>query len=45
SIQEVTLTFIPKILAVIIVFFISLGYMTRICLDLFNNSVLPLISR
>tara|TARA_R110000751_G_scaffold66780_4_gene136383 strand:+ start:9934 stop:10197 length:264 start_codon:yes stop_codon:yes gene_type:complete len=45
SIQEVTLTFIPKILAVIIVFFLSLGYMTRICVDLFNNSVLPLISR
>ena len=45
SIQEVTLTFIPKILAVIIVFFLSLGYMTRICVDLFNYSVLPLISR
>ncbi|WP_340693090.1 flagellar biosynthetic protein FliQ [Hyphomonas sp.] len=45
SIQEVTLTFIPKILAVIIVFFLSLGYMTRICVDLFNNSVLPFISR
>jgi len=45
SIQEVTLTFIPKILAVVIVFFLSLGYMTRLCLDLFNNSVLPLISR
>jgi flagellar biosynthetic protein FliQ len=45
SIQEVTLTFIPKILAVVIVFFLSLGYMTRLCLDLFNNSVLPLISK
>ena len=44
SIQEMTLTFIPKIFAVVVVFFLSLGYMTRIALDLFNNCVLPLIS-
>ncbi|WP_051618461.1 flagellar biosynthetic protein FliQ [Hyphomonas johnsonii] len=45
SIQEITLTFIPKVLVVVIVFFLSLGYMTRICIDLFNDSVLPLIAR
>jgi flagellar biosynthetic protein FliQ len=44
SIQEMTLTFIPKVLAVIVVLFLSLGYMTRICLDLFNNWVLPIIA-
>lgn len=44
SIQEMTLTFIPKIFAVVVVFFMSLGYMTRIALDLFNNYVIPLIS-
>ena len=44
SIQEMTLTFIPKILAVVVVFFLSLGYMTKIVLDLFNNWVLPLIA-
>lgn len=44
SIQEMTLTFIPKILAVIIVFFLSLGYMTKVILDLFNNWVLPIIA-
>jgi flagellar biosynthetic protein FliQ len=44
SIQEMTLTFIPKIFAVVVVFFLSLGYMTRIALDLFNNYVLPIIS-
>ncbi len=44
SIQEMTLTFIPKIFAVVVVFFLSLGYMTRIALDLFNKYVLPLIS-
>lgn len=44
SIQEMTLTFVPKIMAVVIVFFLTLGYMTRICLDFFNNSVLPMIA-
>lgn len=44
SIQEMTLTFIPKIIAVVVVFFLTLGYMTKVCLDLFNNSILPLIA-
>jgi len=44
SIQEMTLTFVPKILAVVITLFLTLGYMTRLALDLFNNSVLPLIA-
>ncbi|MGB3624561.1 MAG: flagellar biosynthetic protein FliQ [Henriciella sp.] len=44
SIQEMTLTFVPKIMAVVIVFFLTLGYMTNVALDFFNNSVIPLIS-
>lgn len=44
SIQEMTLTFVPKIAAVVAVLLFSLGYMTRICLDLFNNTILPMIS-
>ena len=44
SIQEMTLTFVPKIAAVVAVLLLSLGYMTRICLDLFNNTILPMIS-
>ena len=44
SIQEMTLTFIPKILGVVVVFLLSLGYMARIALDLFNNAVLPMIA-
>ncbi len=43
SIQELTLTFVPKIFAVVVVLFLTLGYMTRIALDLFNNSILPLV--
>ena len=44
SIQEMTLTFIPKIIAVVIVFLMTLGFMTRVCLDFFNSSVLPMIT-
>ena len=33
------------ILACTLVVGFTIGYMTRICVDLFNNSVLPLISR
>ncbi|MEM9670138.1 MAG: flagellar biosynthetic protein FliQ [Pseudomonadota bacterium] len=43
SIQELTLTFIPKVAAVVAVLFLTLGYMTKLCLDLFHNTVLPLI--
>ncbi|MEM6410064.1 MAG: flagellar biosynthetic protein FliQ [Pseudomonadota bacterium] len=43
SIQELTLTFIPKVGVVVAVFFLTIGYMTRLCLDLFYNSVLPLV--
>jgi flagellar biosynthetic protein FliQ len=43
SIQEMTLTFIPKIIAVVVVFFLTLGYMTRVCLDLFDNTVIPMV--
>lgn len=45
SIQEMTLTFVPKMFGVVVVFLLSLGYVSRVCLDLFENSVLPLISR
>lgn len=44
SIQEMTLTFIPKIIAVVMVFLMTLGFMTRVCLDFFNSSVLPMIT-
>lgn len=43
SIQELTLTFIPKVGVVVVVFFLTLGYMTQLCLDLFYNSILPLV--
>jgi len=45
SIQEMTLTFLPKVAAVVIVFLFSMGFMTRLCLNLFETTVLPFISR
>jgi len=44
SIQEMTLTFVPKIFAVVVVLFLTLGYMTSIALDLFNNTILPIVA-
>ena len=44
SIQELTLTFVPKIFAVVVVLFLTLGYMTSIALDLFNNTILPIVA-
>lgn len=43
SIQEMTLTFVPKLAAMLIVMFLTLGFMTNICLALFDNHVLPAI--
>ncbi len=45
SIQEMTLTFVPKIAVMLIVFFLSSGYMARVCLSLFNEQVLPVIAQ
>ena len=45
SIQEMTLTFVPKIAAMLVVFFLSSGYMARVCLSLFNDQVLPVIAQ
>ncbi|MCR9270618.1 MAG: flagellar biosynthetic protein FliQ [Henriciella sp.] len=44
SVQEMTITFVPKIIAVVAVFFLTIGYMTRVCLDLFNNMIIPMIT-
>lgn len=44
SIQEMTLTFIPKLLSVIVVFFATLGFMSSTMLDLFNSHIIPMIA-
>jgi flagellar biosynthesis protein FliQ len=43
SIQEMTLTFIPKLLSVVVVFFATLSFMANTMLDLFNSYILPMV--
>jgi flagellar biosynthetic protein FliQ len=43
SVQELTLTFVPKVAAMLLVFSFSAGFMMNLCLRLFENRILPLI--
>ncbi|MEM7318588.1 MAG: flagellar biosynthetic protein FliQ [Pseudomonadota bacterium] len=44
SIQEMTLTFVPKLAAIVVVFWISMGFMTQTLVAFFDLAILPLIS-
>ncbi|MEM9015273.1 MAG: flagellar biosynthetic protein FliQ, partial [Pseudomonadota bacterium] len=44
SIQELTLTFAPKLLVMTLVFWLCAGYMGRVLADLFESIVLPAIA-
>lgn len=43
SVQEMTLTFVPKVAVMLLVFSISSAYMMNMALKLFNDRILPLI--
>ncbi|GFE49556.1 flagellar biosynthetic protein FliQ [Roseobacter cerasinus] len=43
SIQEMTLTFVPKLAAIVIVFWLSMGFMTQTLVAFFHNRIVPLI--
>ncbi len=43
SIQEMTLTFVPKLAAIIAVFWISMGFMTTTLVSFFQDRLIPLI--
>ncbi|QBF29705.1 flagellar biosynthetic protein FliQ [Thalassococcus sp. S3] len=43
SIQEMTLTFVPKLGAIVIVFWISMGFMTQTLVSFFQGQIVPLI--
>lgn len=43
SIQEMTLTFVPKLAAIIIVFWVSMGFMTQTLVAFFTGQILPMI--
>ena len=43
SIQEMTLTFVPKLAAILIVFWVSMGMMGKVVITFFTDHILPLI--
>jgi flagellar biosynthetic protein FliQ len=43
SIQEMTLTFAPKLLVMTVVFWASMSHVTRLLVDAFNSRVIPMI--
>ncbi len=43
SIQEMTLTFVPKLAAMLMVFWISMGFMAQSIVSFFQDQIIPLI--
>ncbi|MEN9061209.1 MULTISPECIES: flagellar biosynthetic protein FliQ [Ponticoccus] len=43
SIQEMTLTFVPKLLAIVAVFWMSMGFMTSTLVEFFQGHIIPII--
>lgn len=43
SIQEMTLTFVPKLAAIVVVFWMSMGFMTQTMVAFFQDRIIPLI--
>lgn len=43
SIQEMTLTFVPKLAAIVAVFWLSMDYMSLRLVAFFQNEIIPLI--
>ena len=43
SIQEMTLTFVPKLCAIVVVFWMSMGFMTQTLVSFFHERIIPLI--
>ncbi|WP_116086046.1 flagellar biosynthetic protein FliQ [Tropicimonas sp. IMCC34011] len=44
SVQEMTLTFVPKLLAIVCTFWISMGFMTGALTNFFTARLVPLIA-
>ena len=43
SVQEMTLTFVPKLVAIVVVFWASMGFMTGTLTDFFRAEIIPLV--
>ena len=44
SVQEMTLTFVPKLLAIVLVFWGSMGFMTQTLTSFFQTEIVPQIA-
>ncbi|NBD30211.1 MAG: flagellar biosynthetic protein FliQ [Alphaproteobacteria bacterium] len=44
SIQEMTLTFVPKLLAIVGIFWITMGFMTETLVTFFQSTLIPIIA-
>ncbi len=44
SIQEMTLTFVPKLFAIVAVFWMSMGFMTQTLVSFFHTQIIPAIT-
>ncbi len=44
SIQEMTLTFVPKMLCILAVFWVSMGFMTETLVSFFQDTLIPMIA-
>ena len=44
SVQEMTLTFVPKVGAMLIVFWVSMSFMTSTLVNFFTDRIVPLIA-
>ncbi|WP_108483863.1 flagellar biosynthetic protein FliQ [Oceaniglobus ichthyenteri] len=44
SIQEMTLTFVPKLAAIVVVFWGTMGFMTEALVAYFQTTVVPIIA-
>lgn len=44
SVQEATLTFVPKLGAMLVVFWVSMSFMTELLVSFFTDRIVPLIA-
>lgn len=44
SIQEMTLTFVPKLGAMLAVFWVTMDFMTRILTEFFRSTLIPIVA-
>lgn len=44
SVQEMTLTFVPKLAAIVVVFWMSMGFMTQTLISFFTDTLVPIIA-